>query len=329
MLCTDRILTPVDWGAAEGPALTHALFLADALHATLDLVHVSPPASGDALPASAMATPAQSPDDRMRRTVASQIRRTSFPGADPHPTLHSAHIESDSVAAGLLDYIETNDIRLIVAGPNPDRGPVPPLKSSVIAALIENAGVPILTVGAAGALNAVRFRQILVPIDFSRASQCALKHAKALAALYDATLDILHIMDRPQYVALNATDMLALSDATLPERQTKRRLQTFVEETPGPSVTTRLHVAHGDAAAVIGSFANEHHSDLVVLSSHGQTRQREHPLGTVAGKLVRRLPQSMFIVNAFGPSLIADASSDPTTNGRAPSYPDSSESTSA
>lgn len=327
MLCADRILTPVDWGAAEGPALTHALFLADALHATLHLVHVLPPSSGDTLPPSAAPCLDSSPTERMQRTVARQIKRISFPGADPQPTIYPAHIHAESVAAGLLDYIETNDIRLIVAGPNPDRGPVPPLKSSVISALIQNTTIPILTVGATAALRAVRFRRLLVPIDFSRASQCALKHAKALAALYNATLDILHIMERPQYVALNATDMLALSDATLPERQTKRRLRGFVDETPGPDVPARLHVAHGDAAAVIDRFATEHGSDLVVLSSHGQTRQQEHPLGTVAGKLVRRLSQSMFIVNAFGSSLIADASGEPATNGRAPSYPDSSEST--
>ncbi len=323
------MMTPVAGDAAEGPALAQALFLANALHASLDLVHVHPPTSGDTLPLRAEDPPTVTPGERIRRAAAQQLRRTSFPDADPHPDLHPTLVQADSVADGLLRHIETHDIRLVVAGPHPDRGPVPPVKSSVIAALINQAEVPILTVGSSATLDAVQFQRLLVPVDFSPASRRALQHARALAALYHAPIDVLHVMERPQYVALNTTDMLALSDATLPERKTKRRLRTFVEETPGPSVPTQLYVAHGDAPALIGSFAEEHGSDLIVLSSHGQTRQASHPLGTVAGKLVRRLSLSMFIVNTFGPSLIADDSPADASTTRTSSHPPPEESTSA
>lgn len=300
MLRVAPILTPIEPGGAGGPALTQALFLADRLQAPLHLVHVRLSAEAD--------DDVESASDSIQRLIHDHVRRTPFPGADPQPTLHPAAIHAASVAEGLLSYATHHDIRLIVAGPHPDRGPVPALKSSVIDALVRQTSIPILAIGASTSLPSTRFQRILVPVDFSSSARRALAHAKEWAALYDARLDVLHVLERPQYIALNATDMLSLSDPTLPQRKARRRLETFCAETEGSDVSLHLHLAQGDAADQIGAFAHDHGNDLIVLSSHGRTSEPSHALGSVAEKVLRRVSVPTFVMKTFGPSLLeADA----------------------
>jgi nucleotide-binding universal stress UspA family protein len=181
------------------------------------------------------------------------------------------------------------------------------LANEPVASIARRTSLPLFTVG--HRLTNDPIRRILLPTDFSEHARDALAHAKALAHAYAASLDVLHVLERPQYVALNATDMLAMSDATLPERKARRRIETFLGTVNGSPVDTRIHVDHGDVADCIGHFADQHATDLVVLSTHGVIGQPTRPLGSVAEKVLRRIARPTFLTRAFGRSAAEPASS--------------------
>ena len=220
----------------------------------------------------------------------------------------------------LLEAISVIDPDLVVADTPTDRGPIPVLASEPIACIARHTEVPLFVAGHQSDEEAVR--RILVPTDFSQHARTALAHAKVLAALYNATVDVLHVLERPQYVALNATDLLAMNDATLPERKARRRTQTFVDSVDNASAPTRIHLDHGDAPNRIGHFVDEKAPDLVVLSTHGVIGQPSHPFGTVAEKVLRRVTRPVFLTRAFGRSLVRKPfPSGPQSDGAAGGFP--------
>ena len=296
MLSIDRVLTLVDPSTTTPRALDQALVLADRCAAS---VHVLP------FPNGGTSAGAHTHHARLQQLV--EERRKHL-GVTPAVAVPSTPQESSaSDASAPLEYTRDHDIGLIIADTPADRGPIPALASSPMRALAEQADVPLFVVAHHPA--AAHFRRILVPTDFSDHAQSAFEHAKELADLYGAELDVLHVMERPQYVALSATDMLALSDATLPERNAQRRIDDLIKTAGGPDVPIRTHFRHGDAADQICHFADEHPIDLVVLSTHGVISRRHHPLGNVADKVLRRVKTPVFLTRAFGRSLVAAQSS--------------------
>jgi len=314
MLHVDRILCPFeptdDTDDLDAyPALAQSLYLADRFGASIYILPF--PAGTDGGDSRARARPTN--DDRIAAAQnladASQMDvRLIAPSSSP-PRRPSTE--------DLIAYASENHIDLIVLDTPPDRGPIPPMASDPVRTIVERADPPVLV--AARSPRPASFRRILAPVDFSEYSRESLQYAKFLAGLYEASLDLLHVIERPQYVALNPTDMLAFSDATLTERKTKRRIQSFLDETNGVSHPARLHLAHGDAADQIVHFTSEHPIDLVVLSTHGAIGRPQHPLGTVADKVLRRVACPVLLTRAFGRSLLSSPSSDGAATQPTPS----------
>jgi nucleotide-binding universal stress UspA family protein len=91
----------------------------------------------------------------------------------------------------------------------------------------------------------------------------------------------------------------------IPDIQEKTRdaLQNMIKDTPGPDVEVAYHVAEGQAATEIVKFAESHHSDLIVISTHGLTGLEHLLVGSVAEKVVRSAACPVFTVKPFGKSL--------------------------
>jgi nucleotide-binding universal stress UspA family protein len=218
-----------------------------------------------------------------------------------------------------LRHIADASVDLVVGDTPADRGAIPVLASDPIATITRRADVPVFVVEHRSIQTPIR--RILVPTDFSEHARGAFEHAKALARLYNASLDVLHVLERPQYVALNTTDMLAMSDATLTERKARRRAETFAASVNGEPVSTRVHVRHGDAADCIGHFMDETPIDLVVLSTHGVIGRPTHPFGSVVEKVLRRVAHPVFLTRAFGGSVVESLRSASGSDGAVGSTP--------
>lgn len=135
-------------------------------------------------------------------------------------------------------------------------------------------------------------KNILVPVDYSSCSRAALTFATDLAGRYGATVDIVHVWDRPSYVGdvlLTRKDPLSgKSLIRLIEENAEHDLSEFLESVKlpeGKAPTGRLLSGEPAAALLHELKAGKH--DLVVVGTHGRTGLSHALLGSVAEKLTR------------------------------------------
>lgn len=137
----------------------------------------------------------------------------------------------------------------------------------------------------------VKYRHVLVAVDFSEASREALRVAHSIADLCGARLTVCHVMPRPVAVSPLFPHYVAMPDAEairLEEERTLSGLLTFLEQETGRgSRDAELLVASGQPAAELLRIAEERGVDLIVVASRGQSRIARMVLGSVAESVAR------------------------------------------
>lgn len=140
-------------------------------------------------------------------------------------------------------------------------------------------------------------KTILVPIDFSHASDCALKLAGELAGPFNAEIHLLHVrasLDNP-IMSLEdldeVKDVLAMVDA---------RVQQALEKSAhGIDAPTQCHVCREAVPAdAIIEAVSEHNCDLVVMGTHGRRGLKGLVMGSVAKEVVHRSPVPVLTTRA-------------------------------
>jgi nucleotide-binding universal stress UspA family protein len=125
------------------------------------------------------------------------------------------------------------------------------------------------------------FTRILVPTDFSKASDAALAHARRLADATGASLHVLHVVDN-LFLRTVLADPRDYEAAAL--RQLQQRLPA---DTPGAILVVERSEAPADE---ITRYARTHHIDLIVMGTHGRGRMAHLLLGSVAETVARTAP---------------------------------------
>lgn len=158
------------------------------------------------------------------------------------------------------------------------------------------------------------FKQILVPVDGSEHADKALGLAADLAARYDASLHVMHVLLRGEV----PEDLRALSDkkgdreppiaigggfvdASLPTEVLKdiaekllERARKTAEEHGAKQIEATWH--QGDPARVILEQAREQGADLVVLGSRGLSDLKGLLIGSVSHKVAHLFEGSVVTV---------------------------------
>ena len=134
-------------------------------------------------------------------------------------------------------------------------------------------------------------QRILVPVDYSSCSRSALGFAAELAQRFGATLDVVHVWDRPSYVT-NAVmgshePISGRSLITLIEQNAERDFGEFLASADVPGGTPAGRLLSGDPASAILHDLKASKPDLLVVGTHGRTGLSHVLLGSVAEKLVR------------------------------------------
>jgi universal stress protein A len=140
---------------------------------------------------------------------------------------------------------------------------------------------------------------ILVPIDYSACSGAALRFAVDLAQRYQASLDVVHVWDRPSYISdlmLTTTELMPRqSFFQLINENAQRDLDQFLKGTELPQGTTGRLLPGDPASALLQEIKQGQHG-LVVVGTHGRTGLSRLLLGSVAEKLVRLSPVPVLVV---------------------------------
>ncbi|MBM4394945.1 MAG: universal stress protein [Deltaproteobacteria bacterium] len=139
----------------------------------------------------------------------------------------------------------------------------------------------------------VKFKveKVLVPIDFSDTSRKAFYVALKLGRQYDATVDVLHVMepiasfDSAEDMERQANELKRVEDGV------HRRVTDLFKEGGLAEVDrrkVRVEIRAGKPWLEILRFAWQNETDLIVMGSHGYTGVKHMLIGSQTDKVVRR-----------------------------------------
>jgi nucleotide-binding universal stress UspA family protein len=132
-------------------------------------------------------------------------------------------------------------------------------------------------------------RRILVPDDFTAASDEALRYARALGRNGCHELHLLHVVPdarcEPWASDVEDLDLAGLTEEWV--RDAGIRLQRRARELR-PEFEVRTAVRLGTAPEQIVAYAAEQHADVIVIGAHRDLRSAEWLRGSIAERVVRK-----------------------------------------
>jgi nucleotide-binding universal stress UspA family protein len=312
MLRVDKILFPTDFSPPSDAALTPTCHWARRMGAELHLVHVIDALRPEMYAAGAALPDSTALDTSLAQTARHELETRRRLAADRGAAVTAALLEASSPAPGILDYAESHDIDLVATSTHGRRGLRRLLLGSVAEEVVQRSSSPVLTLrGENSVFDAVPHR-ILAAVDLSPHSEAAIAHAKEIAALFHAELQLLHVLSRPQLRSYDPTAIPSFQlDVPRLVKEAEKELATAYERCGGPSGPVSIHVGEGLAVEEILRFARANQSDLVILASHGLTGLSHLLLGSVAERVVRLSSTPVLALKSFGKSLIAKPSDLP------------------
>lgn len=143
----------------------------------------------------------------------------------------------------------------------------------------------------------IKFKNILVPIDFGDPSKHAVEVGTELAKQYGASLALLHTWELPTY-AYAGMDLSPIDLLGPIESAAREQLDAVLAEvkTEVPQATAMLK--QGSPWREILDAIEQIRPDLVVIGTHGRRGVERVVLGSVAEKIVRLSPAPVLIVRA-------------------------------
>jgi universal stress protein A len=135
-------------------------------------------------------------------------------------------------------------------------------------------------------------KRMLVPTDFSAASDLAFTYALDMASRVGAAVRLLHVIDDASFATAYPDGFYVESPglrAQLIEEATKR-LESRAAKCAAAGIDATVEVAVGRPARVIADTAINRGTDLIVMGTHGRSGFAHLVLGSVAERLVRTAP---------------------------------------
>ena len=265
-----QIICPVDLSDSSVRAFAHAAAIAQWYDAQLTVLHVVPTFEpiqmrGD------LGDPVRVITPMPREQVLEEMSRTlNLAAVSPRATPIA---EAGDPQSTIIDQAISKKADLIVMGTHGRRGFKRLLLGSVTEAVLREAPCPVLTVPQAPASvsEAVTFKRILCPIDFSPSALQALGFALDLARQADGRVTLLHVVEW-----LAEEEPRASTHFSVPEyrrymvEDAQERLRNLVADESRTWVEIDDLVVFGRAHREILRSAETKPADLIVMGAQGR-----------------------------------------------------------
>jgi len=141
------------------------------------------------------------------------------------------------------------------------------------------------------------FNHILVPLDGSSLAECVLPHVIAVAKAFNSQVTLIRVFEQPRSPAFSqAIDPL---EWHLVKTEAEAYLNEVAAHLQGLGLKVQRTLKEGNAAEHIIEFAHHNESDLIILSSHGQSGLSGWNISSVVQKIILRAYTSTLIVRAY------------------------------
>ncbi len=301
----ERVLVPVDFSECAGPALRQATVWAQRCGAELHFLHVA------RVPWYLGATRTSVEELRALKIVARVKADAEMAGLVVFVKRQTGQEPRSKVTHGtprnvILEAAELSDYDLIVMGTHGRTGLAHLFLGSTTEGVVRRAPCPVLTVrgdpvqapapaeaAAAGSAKEGQLKKILVPVDFSRHSRAALEYALGLSKIFDAAVEVQHVVEiQPSYAPVG--DPLVSGRVINPvgpfiafaESRAVEQLTAMLEPFEAQGWKIGRKVVMGYPRDVLLAAARSY--DLIVVGTHGRKGLSHFFLGSVAEQIVRR-----------------------------------------
>jgi nucleotide-binding universal stress UspA family protein len=130
-------------------------------------------------------------------------------------------------------------------------------------------------------------RHILVPTDFSDASEAAKRQAVVLADALGATLHVLHVIPDPLAMGWGVEAAYLPRMLEHAERDVHEKFASFLTRDGAAKLEARVAVEVGSPAAAILAYAATHGVDMIVMGTHGRGAVEKLWVGSVTERVLR------------------------------------------
>lgn len=273
----DRILVPTDGSDAAENAVRGALALAEQFNASLRAIHV---VQRNEFPAQVESEASAGLSQRGDAILDAVTDRADENGV---PITTEVIVTGEPVHQQIIEYATGHDVDLVVMGTHGRTGLDRLILGSVAERTLRASPVPVLTVH--NETNIERgFETILVPTDGSDTANAAADHAIELAAITDATLHVVHVVNLTAVSGVYGS--AEIRDAL--EEVGQRAVDVVIERADESDVkSVKASVLSGTPARAIVDHATDCDVDLVVMGTHGRSGLERHLIGSVTEKVVR------------------------------------------
>ncbi|MEP0548882.1 MAG: universal stress protein [Rhodothermales bacterium] len=284
------VVAGLDFSEGSEAALVRAADLAERLHARLHLVHA---ASIFNLDLGSLPQPEEPTDVLEARTRA--FAEAALGGDEALDVIGPEVVvrRGEVAAEVLLDYVREVGADLVVVGTHGRRGVRHLLAGSVAEEVVRLAPCPVLTVPNAAVRTAPGpDAPVLVPVDFAASNRNAVGAAKRTAALFEAPVELVHVVEETGPYPVFYPEAFGVSpgvaEATFIERA-ERHLRAFDAEVGGDPAAA-FHICVGRPHREIIELAEERGAGLVVMATHGLTGLEHALVGSVTERTIRSAP---------------------------------------
>ncbi|UCE18259.1 MAG: universal stress protein [Gemmatimonadota bacterium] len=293
MITIKKILFPTDFSECANQALCHATYLAQKFNSELIMLHAFIMYEDDP----------NDPDhrfpdlcecyDSMEAVAETRMDRCVDEETKGKIKVTKVNVRAISPSTEIIEYARENEVDLIIMGTHGRTAVSHFLLGSVAEKVVRSAPCPVLTVGPEhGAdTDAMVYERILVPVDFSDPCKNAMRYAVTLGKLYNAHLDLLHVIEGWIHPAFYTTWDKSILDF-MPDIKTRamEAMEDFIKNFDVDGLTFDKNVAEGKAHTQIVDFAEERKANLIVIATRGLGAIDHFLLGNTAEKVVRKSP---------------------------------------
>jgi len=138
----------------------------------------------------------------------------------------------------------------------------------------------------------IALKSVLVPTDFSDASEAALLYGKAFVRAFGASMHVLHVVQEP-FAQPWAVEAHGFALATMQEdwmREAKGRVQAILTPEERSTYKAQLLTVLGHPVVEILEYPRTQAIDLIVMGTHGRGPLGHMLMGSVAERVVRKAP---------------------------------------
>ncbi len=140
------------------------------------------------------------------------------------------------------------------------------------------------------------YDDVLMPTDGSEGTMTALSHAREIAANHDATLHVVHVVDRRVYLAAGKDEQDEVLTGL--EEEGESAITAVLDRLDETALDVETELREGVPHRELLEYADDHGVDLIAIGTHGRSgRDRIVNMGSVTEKVVDESERPVLVVH--------------------------------